>query len=202
MKRATLLIYAKPPYIGLAKTRLAKSLGKPVTARRIAMMSLALTLRSAQQGSWRTRLYTTPQRALSGRFAGHALPGIQRYDQGAGDLTQRLNKGLSEAPIGPVLFIGADAPDLTAGLIRQSLRALTRHDAVFGPARDGGFWLFGVHKTHHSLSMFENVRWSSPHAMADVARNLPDRMRIAYLPELIDIDEAEDWQAWSKARAD
>ena len=140
MRRAQLLIYAKPPRMGLAKTRLARSLGSPTQARRIAMMTLART-------------------------------------------------------------IGADAPDITPALIRRAIVALQAHDAVFGPASDGGFWLFGLNKTARTRSPFGPVRWSGPHAMADVRRNLPARARVAELPMLIDLDEAEDWHAWSKNHA-
>jgi len=37
--------------------------------------------------------------------------------------------------------------------------------------------------------------------MADVKANLPEGARVAELPVLIDIDEAEDWRAWTKARS-
>jgi len=70
------------------------------------------------------------------------------------------------------------------------------HDAVFGPASDGGFWLFGLNKTARTRSPFDPVRWSGPHAMTDVRANLPSTARVAELPTLIDLDEAEDWKAW------
>ena len=61
-------------------------------------------------------------------------------------------------------------------------------------------WLFGLNKTAQTRSPFESVRWSGPHAMADVRRNLPNSARVAELPTLIDIDEAEDWMAWRRQR--
>lgn len=197
MHRAQLLIYAKPPRMGLAKTRLARSLGSATEGRRIAMMTLARTMRAAQGGAWTPVLYTAPDSALTESLGGIWPATLERRSQGKGDLTQRLNKGLNEAPPGPVLFIGADAPDLSPALIRRAIRSLQTHDAVFGPATDGGFWLFGLKKSARTRSPFEAVRWSGPHAMADVRANLPKRTRVAELPTLIDIDEAEDWMAWS-----
>lgn len=196
MRRAHLLIYAKPPRMGLAKTRLARSLGSPTQARRIAMMTLARTMRAAMAGAWTPVLYTAPDSALDESLGGIWPAKLARRSQGRGDLTDRLNKGLSEAPPGPVLFIGADAPDLSPALIRRAIRALQTHDAVFGPATDGGFWLFGLNKTARTRSPFGNVRWSGPHAMADVRANLRAGSRIAELPELVDIDEAVDWRSW------
>ena len=200
MRRAQLLIYAKPPRMGLAKTRLARSLGSATQARRIAMMTLARTMRAAQGRAWTPVLYTAPDSALIESLGGIWPARLERRSQGSGDLTARLNKGLNQAPPGPVLFIGADAPDLSPALIRRAIRALQTHDAVFGPATDGGFWLFGLNKTARTRSPFEQVRWSGPHAMADVHGNLPKRARVAELPTLIDIDEAEDWKTWRRQR--
>jgi len=200
MRRASLLIYAKPPRMGLAKTRLARGLGSAAEARRIAFMTLARTLQAARQGPWQVRLYTTPQSALHESLGGLWPATLSRFSQGKGNLTDRLNKGLHEAPMGPVLFIGADAPDIHHRHIRQACRALMRHDAVFGPARDGGFWLFGLNKTCRTRSPFAQVRWSGPHALQDVRQALPASSSICYLEPLIDLDEAEDWQDWQKQR--
>ncbi|MEM1035547.1 MAG: DUF2064 domain-containing protein [Pseudomonadota bacterium] len=200
MKRAHILIYAKPPRMGLAKTRLASSLNSPAQAQRIARMSLARTMRAVQAGQWIPVLYTAPDAALNDTLGGIWPPHLKRRSQGIGTLTDRLNKGLVETPPGPVLFIGADAPDLSPALLNRAIKNLQSHDAIFGPASDGGFWLFGLKKTARTRSPFYNVRWSTEHALADVRADLPDNSHIAYLPTLIDIDEAQDWHAWRTSR--
>ena len=199
MKKATVLIYAKPPRMGLAKTRLAKGLGL-TEARRVAHFTLSRTMRAALSGPWTTILYTTPDRALAESLGGIWPAHLVRRSQGSGGLTERLGRGLAEALPGPVLFIGTDAPDVTPARLRAAVRALQRHDAVFGPARDGGFWLFGLNKGPRTRSPFGNARWSGPHAMADVWGNLPAAARVAVLPTLVDIDEAGDWREWHAGR--
>ena len=194
--RRTVLIFAKPPRMGLSKTRLARSLGSASEARRIAVMTMAVTLRATMRGPWQTVLYTAPDSALTQSLGGLWPPHLTRRSQGSGDLTARLNRGLSEALPGPLLFIGSDAPDICAAHIRRAFRLLQSHDAVFGPASDGGFWLFGLNQTKRTRSPFDNVRWSGPHAMEDVWGNLPEHSRIGLLPELIDIDDADDWATW------
>jgi len=196
MKRPQILIYAKPPRIGLAKTRLARSLGSSVTARRIATAIQAKTLRAALRGPWDTVLYTAPDKELANSLGGIWPAHLERRSQGPGDLGDRLSKGMREAPAGPVLFIGSDAPDISTSLLRQAVRALSRHDAVFGPAPDGGFWLFGLNKTARTQTPFYNVRWSGPHAMEDVWANLPEGATVGILPQLIDIDDAKDLEIW------
>lgn len=182
--------------MGLAKTRLARSLKSPTHARRIAMMTFSKTVRASLSGTWKTILYTAPDSALVESLGGIWPAHLPRRSQGRGDLTDRLNTGLNEAPNGPVMFIGADAPDLSPALIRRAIRTLQTHNAVFGPASDGGFWLFGMNKTARSHSPFHNVRWSGPHAMEDVWSNLPARAKVGLLPQLIDIDDADDWAMW------
>lgn len=194
MPARTVLVYAKPPRIGLSKTRLAATLG-PGEARRIAHMTMARTLRAAIDRRWQTRLYGAPDRALCESLGGLWPAGLTRYRQGRGDLGARLQKGLDEAPPGQVIFLGADTPDVTSALIWQGFQLLNSHDAVFGPARDGGFWLFGLNRRWHAPRIFSPVRWSGPHAMADLQANLAGA-HIARLPELIDLDDAEDWKAW------
>lgn len=198
--RRTLLIYTKPPRIGLAKTRLAASLGR-AEAQRIARMTMARTLSAAIDRRWSTVLYTAPDTARGTSLGGLWPASLERRSQGRGDLGARLEKGLMEAPRGAVVFIGADAPGISRELIWRAFRALQRHDAVFGPANDGGFWLFGLRKGLRPASPFRQVRWSGPHALDDVHASMSDGARVAWLPDLIDIDVAEDWQVWRAARA-
>lgn len=195
MRPATLLVFAKPPRIGLSKTRLAKGMGK-AAARRIASFTLSRTLRAAQASGCMVTVYVSPDDIVHGRGGQGAFRGLDLKPQGNGDLTARLGRGFREAPPGPVLFIGADAPDINPARLKQAARALRRSDAVFGPARDGGFWLFGLHKGPRTKAPFSGVRWSGPHAMEDVWSRLPANSRVGLLDQLIDIDEVADWKQW------
>ena len=194
MRPATLLVFAKPPRIGLSKTRLAKGMG-PTAARRIASFTLSRTLRAAEASGCRVTVYVSPDNQACN--AGGSFKGFELKPQGPGDLTLRLGRGLREAPPGPVLFIGADPPDISPARLKKAVSALRRNDAVFGPARDGGFWLFGLHKGPQTKAPFDGVRWSGPHAMEDVWSRLPRRSRIGLLDQLIDIDEIADWKQWT-----
>ncbi|MEH6745156.1 TIGR04282 family arsenosugar biosynthesis glycosyltransferase [Hyphomonas sp.] len=197
MRRARLLIFAKPPRMGLAKTRLAAGMGR-TEARRIAHFTLARTMRAVRACGLDAALYLAPDRALDETLGGIWPPFLPRFSQGPGTLTERLGKGLADSPNGPVLFIGTDAPDISAAHLHHAVRALQRHDAVFGPAEDGGFWLFGVNKRPDLPPLFDNVRWSGPHALADVRANLPSSARLALLQTLQDVDDRNDWKRWSR----
>ena len=97
-----------------------------------------------------------------------------------------------------MLLIGSDIPGIDKSAVRQAISLLGRNDTVFGPAEDGGFWLFGINKSARTRSPFRNVRWSGPHAMQDVWSNLPGHADIGLLPMLMDIDELSDWRAWNR----
>jgi len=195
MRPASLLVFVKPPRMGLSKTRLAKGAGQ-TAARRIAAFTLARTLRAARASGCEVAVYVAPDAAARRQSERRTFQGLPLRPQGPGGLTERLGRGLHAAPPGPVLFIGADAPDVTAGRLRRAAALLRRRDAVFGPARDGGFWLFGMHKRPGSRAPFDGVRWSGPHAMEDVWSRLPEGSRIGLLEPLIDIDEIADWKEW------
>ena len=195
----TVLIFAKPPVMGLAKTRLARALESPAEARRIACACTALTLRAATDPRWMTRLHLAPDVWLTRRLPLFP-PHLPRHTQGRGDLGERLKVGVTAAPCGDVILLGTDTPGLTTALIWQAFRALRRHDAVFGPARDGGFWLMGLRRGHRPPDVFNPVRWSSAHTLADITANLGPRARIHHLPTLIDIHTATDWRDWQTLR--
>lgn len=192
----TVLIFAKPPRIGLSKTRLAATMGKG-TARRIAHFTMARTLRAACDTRWHTVLYVAPDSALPEHLGGLWPARLERASQGRGDLGARLSRGYSQAAPGKVIFLGADTPDISPAHIWRAFRLLDRHTAVFGPANDGGFWLLGLHRGLRPRAPFDGVRWSTAHALGDVRTRIGSSAKIAYLPELMDIDTAADWKDWS-----
>ena len=135
-------------------------------------------------------LAVAPDRAgLSSRVWPAHLP---RWPQGRGDLGDRMGRMLRAAPAGPVCVIGADIPGVTAARVADAFRVLGSHDAVFGPAPDGGYWLVGLKRARPvPPRLFENVRWSTEHALADTVATLPDH-RIAQVPTLRDVDTIDD----------
>jgi glycosyltransferase A (GT-A) superfamily protein (DUF2064 family) len=110
--------------------------------------------------------------------------------QGAGDIGVRMNRALASCPPGPVVLIGADIPQLAARHIADAFRLLGRHDLVFGPAEDGGFWLVGARRSPRLPPLFGKVRWSGPRALADVLGSLPRRVTVGLAARLEDVDDA------------
>ncbi len=94
-----------------------------------------------------------------------------------------------------VILIGADIPDLNAAIIRHAARALKSHDAAFGPAADGGYYLVAM-GAKRPATPFANVRWSSPHALADTLMNFRHHS-VTALETLHDVDTGNDLKATS-----
>ncbi|KAA5805234.1 glycosyltransferase [Alkalicaulis satelles] len=189
MTRPVLVIFAKAPVIGGAKTRLARGIGK-VSAWRLYRAMTARLMRRLADRRWDTVLAVAPDAALKRCFPGVWPPGVKRRAQGPGDLGARQARVFSGR--GPVCVIGSDAPDVTRADIASAFKALKRHDAVTGPALDGGYWLLALNAPA-PRGLFEGVRWSHAQTLSDLeARLAAHGLSVARLRALADVDEAGD----------
>jgi glycosyltransferase A (GT-A) superfamily protein (DUF2064 family) len=90
-----------------------------------------------------------------------------------------------------VSLVGADIPDLSAAIIMRSFEILEETDLVFGPARDGGYYLVGMSKLIREV--FQHVPWSSSKTLE---QSLEQARKYGYssgfVDTLRDIDTSED----------
>jgi len=182
-----LIVMVKEPRPGRVKTRLAADIGHIRAAWWFRHQVRAL-LRNVADPRWEVVLAVAPDPAVASRaFPAH----LARLPQGRGDLGVRMARAM-DGHQGPVCVIGADIPGITRGHIARAFAQLGAHDAVFGPAEDGGYWLVGLkHAAPLPAGLFDKVRWSTPHALADSVASLKGR-RIAYADTLRDVDTAAD----------
>jgi rSAM/selenodomain-associated transferase 1 len=187
--RPKLVIMVKEPRPGRVKTRLGKDIGLTASAWWFRHQTRAL-LRRIEDPRWDTLLAVSPDaEGLNSRVWPAHLP---RVAQGRGHLGDRMGRLLRGLPKGPVCIIGADIPDVTRPRIAEAFKALGNHEAVFGPAPDGGYWLIGMKRVKRvPLSILQDVRWSSEHALTDSARSLGE-VSIANVAVLRDVDTVED----------
>jgi glycosyltransferase A (GT-A) superfamily protein (DUF2064 family) len=149
---ACLLVVAKAPVAGLAKTRLARVIGSSAAAR-LAAAALLDTLDAvlATPG-------TVPVVALTGDVASAErsvelatlLSRCTVLRQRGGDFAERLANAHADVATElaglPVFQIGMDTPQLRPEILTGALAALAEDgtDAVLGPAADGGWWGLGL----------------------------------------------------------
>lgn len=187
-----LVIMAKAPEAGRVKTRLAREIGV-AEATRVYRTILGATLRRlAPDPRWHTWVAAAPDRAAWSRLWPES---VSVTAQGPGDLGDRMQRVFQKMPRGPVIILGSDIPDISPNDIALGFRELGRNDAVIGPAPDGGYWFIGQRRNPRPLKIFQNVRWSGPHAMADTLANLKSAS-VGFAGQKADVDTQEDYKAW------
>jgi hypothetical protein len=186
-----LVIFTRWPRYGAGKRRLAAEIGA-IEALRFQRTALSLMLRRlGRDPRWTTWLAVTPDRSGPWPAKFGILP------QGQGSLGQRMARAARSLPLGPVLIIGSDIPGISREMVARGFRALGDHAAVFGPATDGGYWAVGLRRRPRFLEPFDNVRWSTEHALADSLANLTGSS-VALLDILEDVDDARSFIRQSK----
>ncbi len=191
-----LVIMAKAPRAGLVKTRLAKSIGVAEATRTYRTILRSTLRRLRTDARWQTWIAVAPDTAVADRFWPE---GVNLIGQGKGDLGVRMQRMFDVLPAGPATIIGSDIPGIPASSIAGAFKALGRHDAVIGPAPDGGYWLVGQRRRPKILDLFKGVRWSGPHTMEDTLANL-QKQNAATLEVRDDVDTLSDYLAWRRAR--
>lgn len=197
MTPVRIVIMAKAPVAGFAKTRLIPALG----ARGAAGLAAALLRRTVQTalaaGVGPVELCATPGHQQAD-WHGTRLPAAAVWsDQGAGDLGQRMAQAAQRTLAGgeAVVLIGTDCPALSASDLQQAAAALQpgQFDAAMTPTFDGGYALLGL--ARFDARVFEGIAWStSGVAATTLERAAQLGWRVMRFQTRHDIDEPADLQ--------
>lgn len=193
MQRTRIIVMAKAPVAGYAKTRLIPALGAEGAAHLAQRLLDHALVQARAAGFGAVELCCAPD-ALHSAFSAQALQGgVVLTPQGEGDLGARMQRaferGLASAT--NVILIGTDAPALDAAGLRVAAAALESSDAVLTPAADGGYALLGLRQAVPRL--FECMPWSTDRVLALTRERLAEcGLRHAELPAVHDIDEPAD----------
>ncbi len=192
-----LVIFARPPHAGRVKKRLGSEIGMMEAARFYRRILEEQIGRMVRDPRWTVWLFVTPDTALHHQ-AWQLVPVSRRKPQRQGDLGRRMTLPFATLPPGPVVLVGSDIPAMRASHIAKAFELLGRHDLVFGPAHDGGFWLVGARRLRPlPRTLFANVRWSTATALADTLAGLPSHVTTAMADTLDDVDDAAALQRLS-----
>lgn len=146
----TVLVVAKAPVAGLAKTRLAAALGRKAAAD-IAAAALLDTLDAVAAAPVAARIVAMTGDLAEAQAADEIRDRLRAFTvipQRGEDFADRLANAHVDAagaagPM-PVLQIGMDTPQVTAELLCRCAETLLNTPAVLGMAADGGWWVLGV----------------------------------------------------------
>ncbi len=122
------------------------------------------------------------------------------WPQGDGDLGERMERalrgGLERADA--AIVVGSDLPGLPLRVFAQAREALHDHDAVLGPAEDGGFYLIGATRCPDGL--LAGMRWSRGDTREWTLERLRSRgLSVKEIEGWFDIDTPQDlWRLEEK----
>lgn len=189
----TALVVAKAPVPGLAKTRLAATLGDDAAAD-IAAAALLDTLDAVAAADFSTRVVamTGDLEAACRRDELHAALASYTVVRQRGDgFAERLAHAHDDAAGSPVFQIGMDTPQVTPALLTSSA-AMIGHDSVLGMAEDGGWWALGLSNSSLARVLLD-VPMSTPHTGSDTRTALEAQgAHVHLLSVLRDVDHHSD----------
>lgn len=188
-----LLVVAKAPVPGLAKTRLCPP-ATPEEAADIAAAALLDTLDA---------VFAVPNITPVVAFTGDLTHAARRAEiaealsrtivipQRGKDFANRLANAHEDiVKLGPVVQIGMDTPQVTPQLLIGAIERLQDLDAVLGHAADGGWWALGLRDPQEAKALRQIPM--SRNDTGDLTYQALSHLRIGHLPVLSDVDTMSD----------
>jgi len=167
----TLVVFFKSPEPGKVKTRLAAELGRD-KACSIYKQLFALTKKACED--WcenninrKVVFYGSGEPSL---WSGLALNAVKL--QHGSDLGLRMENAIREELFfaDQVCIIGTDLPNMSKGVLENAFNALKKSKCVFGPAIDGGFYLYGTRSL--PVNCFTDLLWSDEETLKKTCQRL------------------------------
>ena len=157
MSAPALLVTAKAPVPGLAKTRLGASIGMAAAAD-VAAAALLDTLAAGEKFERRYVAMTGDVMAAArSHELREALRGWRVFAQCEGGFDQRLahaHAWVANDAQCPVIQIGMDTPQVDAAMLQAVSDQISEGaEVVLGPASDGGWWVLGLADGHQASAL-------------------------------------------------
>lgn len=193
-QRETLVVFARFPEAGRAKTRLIPALGPQGAAdlhRRLTEHAVGEARRLAEQRGVSVEIHHEGGNAA--RMRAWLGDDLRFCAQEAGDLGRRMEAAFATALTDAerVVIMGSDCPELATEVLARAFATLGRHDLVLGPARDGGYYLVGLRRRLPAL--FSGPEWGGGSVLADTLATAREHgLRVHLLEPLSDVDRPED----------
>ena len=173
---ARMLVVAKAPVAGQVKTRLGAEIGMDAAAE-IAAAALVDTLRACVAAVGPDGCHLALDGDLADAVRADELAGLVTgwtvFPQRGDGFAERLVNAHLDVPSasGVVVQVGMDTPQLTPELLLEVAATADAHDAVLGPADDGGWWVLALHDGAPARAL-AGVPMSTPTTYDDTRRAL------------------------------
>jgi len=191
---ARLIIFAKAPEAGKAKTRLIPALGENGAAALHARLVTHTLTTVSHAALCPVQLWCAPDTthpffdSCKNNFPMtlHQQQGVDLGERMAHAMNHNLQQGLKS------VIIGTDCPALSAADFKQAFTYLQNgNDIVLAPASDGGYVLMGL--SRFSPTLFSDINWGSGEVLAATRERIAAlQWPITELATFQDIDRPED----------
>lgn len=203
-----LIVFTRFPEPGKTKTRLIPVLGAAGAARlqrRMTENTITIAAKASRRSGFTVEVrHEGGSKALMQQWLG---PHFSYRPQGSGDIGRRMARALEAAfqeGARVAVIVGSDIPRISADIIRQAFDGLQKNDLVFGPARDGGYYLIGIKKTIPSETysrLFDGINWGSREVLSQTLQNAKaSELRFILLETLGDVDRPADLHIWQETQ--
>lgn len=197
-------VFTKYPHMGRVKTRLAKGIGAETacylhTKMTYHALNQAMQLQKEQtadclvffHGADEKSTYTWLKDGLEQQFSDEPLHLIMQEGNDLGERMYHAFERMRALGYEKMVLIGTDCPEITKEVLKSALSALREKDVVFGPSRDGGYYLLGMKALHSAL--FRGIPWSREDTLHQSLQCCNGHgISYALLSTLCDIDRPED----------
>ncbi len=196
MNTPTLILFAKSPIAGLAKTRFYPNCSYE-TAAKIAMEFIEHTLKVAKS-AWngKIKLMLSPNSHHEGVQRLLSSTGIESGSQSKGDLGLKMENAIRDEISNntPVGLMGCDIPGVQARHLSAAYAQLCRGSNVLGPSSDGGFYFIGLQNC--PKGMLQGMEWDTSNvAKAVIEKARSYQVRFQFVLECLqDVDTWEDFE--------
>jgi rSAM/selenodomain-associated transferase 1 len=191
------ILFMKAPEKGCVKTRLAVSLGEEIVLD-LYRCFVEDSIQTIVREGYELLIFYDPPSAHSGisQWLGERHPLLPQSGIDLGERMQNAFRRVFSRGRCAAVIVGSDSPDLTSRFYHEAFAALRDHDAVVGPAHDGGYYLIGFRREAFLPDAFAGISWSTPEVFTRTLVTLRNCGRSVHLlPPWRDVDTIEDLRA-------
>ncbi len=192
--RSSLLLFVRCPKMGKVKSRLAAALGEGTALDLYESFVFDLISRLGGRSHPLLIVFDPPDAEEEVRnWLGRGYVYIPQAGNNLGERMENAFVRSFAEGIEKAILIGSDIPDLTNHIISEAFGSLDTHEAVIGPATDGGYYLIGFQRGTFLPEIFHGITWSTGSVFAETMKVLEEYGYGTHiLPEWRDVDTLED----------
>jgi rSAM/selenodomain-associated transferase 1 len=189
-----ILLFIKEPVAGRVKSRLSAFLGADAALALYRCFVLDMIASIEASGiPFRVCFHPHDAGAAIRQWLGRHLAYQPQEGADVGERMEHAFRQVFAEGCPRAVLVGSDIPDLPPSAFSDAFRALDDHDAVIGPARDGGYYLIGFRTDTFLPEVFRDIEWSTAEVFSKTMQIL-DRsgQQVLQLPLWRDVDTLDD----------